>query len=72
MGGGLIVYVKDSVGVRQVELPDSRAAFCAEVHRLSAQTGIVASVTPFLTPRAGRVRSNGQRTTGRRSKSRAR
>jgi hypothetical protein len=44
------VYVKDAFGVRQVELPDPRDAFCAEINRLSASTGIVASVSPFRRP----------------------
>jgi len=48
----MVVYIKDADGVRTVNLPDTRAAFCREVNRLSAETGIIASVTPFPEPPA--------------------
>ena len=67
-----VVYVKDSSGVRKVELPDTRKAFCQEVNRLSAQTGIVASVSPFPALRAARVLKRVGRKSGQRIKSRAR
>lgn len=68
----LVVYVKDSFGVRKVELPDSREAFCASLNAVSAQTGIVASVTPFRGPRALPSRRRGVRKSGQRKVSRAR
>ena len=69
---GFIVYLKDSAGVRQVELPDTREAFCQEVNRLSASTGIVASVSPFPPQPASPARTNGRRKSEPKIKLRAR
>ena len=61
----MVVYIKDAAGVREVRLPDTRAAFCREVNRLSASTGIVASVTPFPEPPAEPTRPISGRTVAR-------
>lgn len=68
----MLVYVKDSAGVRTVELPDPREAFCREVNRLASATGIVASISPFPSQPSAQVRRHAGHKSGPRKAKRGR